>query len=195
MKKWSFVLGVGCVFLLNGLFTSSFAQNEQDYLREANTFYKRYEYSKNKEDLEKAFLCFYKSAQVSPTLESYLGMGKIFVEKNMHANAKKYLYRALSIDKNDGFTNYYLAILAYLNEEYVKALDLFKIAYQNGLADNYDVNLKLATIYEKVGDFELAKTFYSTAMAIDANDSNSKNNLKNIDELELTKNKYFENLN
>ena len=195
MKKRSFVLGLGCVFLFSGLITPSFAQNEFDYLRDANTFYKNYEISKNKEDLENAFLCFYKSAQVNPTLESYLGMGKIFVEKNMYANAKKYLYRALSINKNDAFTNYYLAILAYVNEEYVKALDLFKIAYDNGLSNNYDVNLKLATIYEKVGDFELAKNFYSTAMTLKTSDNSFQNNIQNINELELNKNKYFENLN
>ena len=195
MKKRSFVLGLGCVFLFSGILAPAFAQNELDYLREANTFYKSYEISKNKEDLENAFLCFYKSAQINPTLESYLGMGKVFVEKNMYTNAKKYLYRALSIDKNDAFTNYYLAILAYVNEEYVKALDLFKIAYNNGLSNNYDVNLKLATIYEKVGDFELAKNFYSTAMTLDANNETVQNNLKNINELELNKNKYFESLN
>ena len=94
----------------------------------------------------------------------------------------------------DYYTNEVL-MLAYVNEEYVKALDLFKIAYDNGLSNNYDVNLKLATIYEKVGDFELAKKFYSTASTLESNNITFQNNLKNINELELNKNKYFENLN
>ena len=195
MNKKSFVFCVGCIVLLSSFSSCSFAQSGQDYLSKANTFYKNYEVSGNKEDLENAYLYYYKSAQQSPSLAGYLGMGRVFVEKHMYPQAKKYLYSALSIDKNDAVTNYYLAILAYVNEEYVRALDFLKIAYENGLSENYDVNLKMATIYEKVGDFDLAKNFYNSASKLNSLDNQLQNKLLSIDELEGNKNKYFESLN
>ena len=66
-----------------------------------------------------------------------------------------------------------------------------KKACEYGLSENYDVNLKMAIIYEKVGDFELAKEYYQKAQKLNPNDEFLNFKLYNLEELEANKIKYF----
>lgn len=167
----------------------------EDYLTAGNKFYQSYIKTQNKQDLENAYLNYYKASQTNPSVSSFLGMGIVFIEKNMNSRAKEYLYKAYSIDKNDAATNYYLGILSYNNEEYVKALDYFKISYDLGLAYNYHLNLIMATIYEKVGDFELAKEYYIQAKSLNTEDNTYlQNKLLSLDEIKANIVKYFDDL-
>lgn len=184
--------------LLLGLITVSIsfyssAAADDKYLVDGNKFYQDYLVTKNKELLEKAYLNYYMSSEKTPSASSYLGMGMVFLEKKMNSRAKNYLYKAYSMDENDAITNYYLAKWSALNQDYLKALDFYKRAYANGLANNYDVNLSIAAIYEKVGDLTNAKKYYQSALRLNANSFEAKVGLENIHALEQSKSKYFAN--
>lgn len=162
-------------------------------LDSANSYYQNYLTTKNKELLDKAYLNYYKASEIEPSASSYLGMGMVFIEKKMNAQAKKYLYKAYSVDENDATANYYLGLYSYNNEEYLRALDFYKKAYANGLSGNYDVNLKIGTIYEKVGDISKAKRFYESALKLNSSSQEAKSRLKAIEQLEAAKIKNNDN--
>ncbi len=192
MKNKFYTFSVYCLVSIY-LISPPAAFATENYLSAGNKYYQSYIKSQNKQDLENAYLNYYKASQTNPSVSSFLGMGIVFIEKNMNAQAKAYLYKAYSIDKNDAATNYYLGILSYNNEEYVKALDYFKISYDLGLAYNYHLNLIMATIYEKVGDFELAKEYYQKAKTLNTeNNTYLQNKLLSIDEIKANITKYFD---
>lgn len=169
-----------------------FADDGSAYLVDGNTYYQNYLITKNKELLDKAYLNYYKATETAPSASSYLGMGMIFLEKKMNSAAKKYLYKAYSIDENDATINYYLAKYSYDNEDYLKALDFYKKAYSNGLSGNCDVNLKLASIYEKIGDISNARVFYQSALMLQPETQDIKSKLRELELLEANKSKYFQ---
>ena len=155
-----------------------------------NQYFEKYVATQNKQELENAYFNYYKASQVTPSASSFLGMGVVFIEKNMYSRAKIYLYKAYNIDENDAATNYYLGKFYFKNEEFVKALDFYTRAYELGLSNNYDLNLKIATIYEKVGDFEQAKSYYSTVENLNPNETSVKNKAQYLDNLNTNKIKY-----
>ena len=163
----------------------------EDFLIKGNEYYQSYLEKQDSKDLENAYSNYYKEAQVRPSVSSFVGMGKVLIEQNNYPEAKKYLYRAYSIDKNDAITNYYLAKFSFNNQEYLRALSFFLKAYQNGLANNFDVNVQIATIYEKVGDFELAKKYYISAQNLSKENDYFGNKIFNLDDMEANKIKYF----
>jgi len=183
------VLALIAVF--TGIYAPVSADEGSAYLSNGNTFYQNYLITKNKELLDKAYLNYYKASETAPSASSYLGMGMVFIEKKMNARAKKYLYKAYSIDENDATANYYLAKFSYENEDYLKALEFYKKAYANGLSGNYDVNYKLGSIYEKVGDISKARIFYHSALALYPDSSEVKSRLHALEVLDSNRSKYF----
>lgn len=179
------------IFIFCLLCSVSSANESSIYINNANKFYQNYLVTKNNELLDKAYLNYYKASEITPSSSSYLGMGMVFIEKKLYSRAKKYLYKAYSLDENDATTNYYLAKYSYQNEDYLKALEFYKKAYANGLSGNYDVNLKLGAIYEKVGDISKSRVFYQSALALNPNSQEAKARLIELDNLECGKNRYF----
>ncbi|MBQ2871080.1 hypothetical protein IJE86_05215 [bacterium] len=191
MKVKSFFATCVCGVFLFGV-TSS-ANESEKLLADGNFLYQKYLETKDVVILDRAYLNYYKASQIEPSASSYLGMGMVFIEKKMTKKAKKYLYKAYSIDENDAVANYYLAKFSFENEDYLRALFFYKKAYANGLADNYDVNEKLGTIYEKVGDTERAKLFYRAALNLNPNSEHAQNRLNALDYFENKKYLYLQN--
>lgn len=171
-------------------YNKTYAENIS-YLNKGNQHFEQYVNTQNKQELENAYFNYYKASQTTPCASSFLGMGMVFIEKDMYSRAKIYLYKAYNIDENDAATNYYLGKFYFKNEEFVKALDFYTRAFELGLSDNYDLNLKIATIYEKVGDFEQAKNYYETAQNLNPADTSLKNKSQYLDNLNANKIKYF----
>jgi len=82
---------------------------------------------------------------------------------NHSSIAKEYFFRALNLDNLNPFTNYYCAEYYFGQKDYAKALKYYTAAYNNGYKDYFPVNLKLATVYEKLGDIQQARKFYIAA--------------------------------
>lgn len=188
--KKSFLVFCGIVVALSGV---AFAVSEREQrLIDANAFYQNYLVTKDKALLNKAYLNYYQSNLIQPTSSGYLGMGMVFIEKKMNARAKKYLYKAYSIDEKDATVNYYLGQFSYQNEEYLKALDFYKRAYDNGLSGNYEVNVKIASIYEKLGDIAVARKFYEAALELNPTSEFCEERLFQLDSLEHSVYKYLQ---
>ena len=162
------------------------------YLEDGNSLYQSYVETKNLDFLEKSYLNYYKASEIAPSASSYLGMGMVFIEKKNYKKAKQYLYKAYSIDEYDATVNYYLAKFSFENEDYLKALFFYKKAYDNGLAQNYDVNEKIATIYEKVGDVQRSKIFYELALKLNPDSEYCAKRLLSLDEFENSKYLYVQ---
>lgn len=74
--------------------------------------------------------------------------------------AKDYLLRAVNLDNLNPFPNFYFGEYYNTRRDYENALKYYKVAYNNGYSSYYEINVKLGTIYEKLGDIEKAKYYY-----------------------------------
>lgn len=81
--------------------------------------------------------------------------------------AKSYFSRSLNIEKDNPETNFLVGDYFYKRRDYKRALRYFSAAYENGYKD-YDIDFKLAVIYEKLGDLCNAKRFYQEAYEMDS---------------------------
>ncbi len=115
-----------------------------------------------------------KDAYLSMALEKYMLLLK-YDSKNpilatqvgaIHDNlghssiAKEYFNRAVNLENLNPFANFYYAEYYFVKKEYNNALKHYLVAYNNGYSNLYEVNLKLATVYEKLGDLDKAKYYY-----------------------------------
>ena len=78
-------------------------------------------------------------------------------------SAKQYFIRAVNLENLNPFANFYFGEYYFNKRDYNNALKYYKIAYNNGYQNLYQVNIKLATVYEKLGDIEKAKYYYSAS--------------------------------
>jgi len=77
--------------------------------------------------------------------------------------ALEYFKRAVYLENLNPFANFYFGEYYFYRKNYRNALKYYLVAYENGLGDSYQTSLKIATIYEKFGDFEKAKKYYRIA--------------------------------
>ena len=87
-------------------------------------------------------------SQITP----YIQLARIYDEKNNNRLAKEYFYKASNLDVNNPYANFYFGEFYFKRNDYKRALRYYNIAYNNGLNNRYDLNLRLATIYEKFAD-------------------------------------------
>lgn len=167
------------------------AGESEPYLESGNKFYQNYISTGNEELLEKAYLNYYKAAKLEPSASSYLGMGMVFIEKKMNSQAKKYLYKAYCLDENDPVSSYYLGKFSYENEDYIKALKFYKKAYENGFSEDYQTNLKLGSIYEKLGDMPKSKIHYQLALTLNPASVEAQMGLNAVESLDIDGIKYL----
>lgn len=104
--------------------------------------------------------------------------------------AKDYFFRAMSIEPNNPYISFYLAEYFYVQKQYENALKYYKLSYNNGYRSLYEVNLKLGTTYEKLGDIPKAKKYYSAAGAIKPGFSGLENKIKSLDKVYYSKSNY-----
>ena len=74
---------------------------------------------------------------------------------------------------------------------YNKALKYYLIAYNNGYRDNYVTNLKLAELYEKLGDLKKSKELYEKLNGINPADSAIQEKIQNLNELDYENSEYY----
>lgn len=121
----------------------------------------------------------------------YVQMARIHDEQNEEKLAKKNYYHAFNLDKNNPYTNFYFAEFYKKREMYNKALKYYLIAYNNGYRDNYVTNLKLAELYEKLGDLKKSKELYEKLNGINPADSAIQEKIQNLNELDYENSEYY----
>ena len=87
-------------------------------------------------------------------------IGVIHDNLNGPSIAREYFLRALNLDNLNPYANFYYGEYYFAQKDYQNALKYYLISYNNGYKDYFPVNIKLATVYEKLGDIEKAKKHY-----------------------------------
>ena len=166
--------------------------NADKVMAEADDFFDKYEQTKNPAHLTTAMGKYYILTKIYPT-EIYpnVQLARTYGEKNLDRLAKSYFNKCYNIDKHDPYLNYYFGDFYYSRKDYKRALRLFKIAYNYGYSEYYDLNLKIATIYEKFADLKNAKYYYNRAYSLNKSASTLKDKVQQIESLNYDKSEYY----
>jgi tetratricopeptide (TPR) repeat protein len=117
-----------------------------------------------KEDYDAAMGKYYLLTKIdSSQAFALVQLARIYDQKNKNRLAKEYFYRATNIDPNDPYATFYFGEFYFKRDDFKRALRYYKIAYGHGFSDRYDINLRLATVYEKLADLVSAQKYYAFA--------------------------------
>ena len=122
---------------------------------------------------------------------AYVQMARINDEKGNDILAKNYYNKAFNLDKRNPYTNFYFAEYNIKRGRFHKALKYYLTAYNNGYKNNYVTNLKLAELYEKLGDMEKAQNFYEASYKIDPAAGNLIDKIESIKALDYENHEYY----
>lgn len=161
-------------------------------------FVKAYD-SQSKEDKKKfyhiAMTKYYILSQIYPgDYYAYAQMARINDERSEDRFAKKNFYQAFNLDKYNPYTNFYFAEFHIKRERYHEALKYYLTAYNNGYKDNYVTNLKLAVLYEKLGDLKKSKEFYENSYKLNPQASDLQSKIQSIQALNYDKSEYYHSI-
>lgn len=161
-------------------------------LTDADSFFEQYETTGDKKFLNTAMGNYYLVTKVFP-LEIYpmVQLARTYDEKKLDRFAKEYFNICLDINRKDPYLNYYLGDFYYKRHDFKRALRYFRIAYNNGYRDYYDLNYKIATIYEKFADLSKAKYYYEKAYSMDNSKTNLQDKILQIDSLNYDQSEYY----
>ena len=123
-------------------------------------------------------------------IEPYIQLGRIYDEKNKEPMAHENFCRALNLNCKDARANFYYGEFFFKRCEYKKALYYYNIAYNNGYKNQYILNLRLATIYEKFADLSNAKKFYDVSYSMKPSDE-LREKISSINVIDYQKSEYY----
>lgn len=104
--------------------------------------------------------------------------------------AKSYFFRAINLENLNPFANYYFGEY-YLNmKDYRNALKHYAIAFKNGYGSYYEVNNRLALVYEKLGDLQKAKEHYTISLVVNPNQQEINQKIIMLDKAYYSKKAY-----
>ena len=67
-------------------------------------------------------------------------------------------------------------------------------AYNNGYKDNYITNVKLARLYEKLGDLKKAKEFYENSCKLNPKAKDLQDKINSIQSLHYEQTEYYHSI-
>ena len=166
----------------------------QKILEEADGYFDQYETTKDPKYLSTAMGKYYIVTKIYP-VEIYpmVQLARTYDEKKLDRFAKEYFSICYDINKKDPYLNYYLGDFYFKRDDYKRALRYFKRAYENGYSEYFDLNLKIATIYEKFADLLTAKYYYEKAFSLDRTNTNLKDKALQIESLNYGNSGYYNN--
>lgn len=119
-------------------------------------------------------------------------LARLYIDIDKKKFAKEYLSTALNIENQNPYANYYFGEYYFKYKDYRRALKHYLTAYNNGYRNIYDLNLKMAIIYEKFGDINKSIDFYQKSYSINSTQNpeiqEKINSLKNLN---YDKSKYY----
>lgn len=119
--------------------------------------------------LHKSMKNYHILLKIEPNTVEYMNKrGLIYDIMQKDLLAKSYFARALNLEKDNPETNFLVGDFFFKRNDYKRALRYFSAAYENGY-NSFEINNKLAIVYEKLGDLCKAKEFYLNANSIDNN--------------------------
>ena len=150
------------------------------------------EQSLKKELFQKAGGQYFILSKITPgDLYPLIQLARVYDYKDKNSYSKAYFYRALEINKKDPSTNYYFGEYYYSRKEYKKALYYYNIAFRNGYKEGYDVMIRMAMMYERLGDLLRANQYYKRAFLIKPNDENIADKIRILEDLRYKDTGYY----
>lgn len=148
-----------------------------------------------KEYLKKASAEYFILTKFEPdNLYSIVQLARIYDLTEKNSYAKGYFFQALKIDKNNAITNYYFGDFYYKRREYTKALYFYNKAFENGLQENPEIIMKMASIYEKLGDLLRANQYYKKAFLLNVTDSKLPNKIRSLEAIKYKNTGYYKSI-
>lgn len=123
-------------------------------------------------------------------IEPYIQLGRIYDYTNHPRLAKENFSKAINIEANNAFANFYFGEFYFKRRDYKRALKYYKVAYNNGFNNTYDINHRLAVIHEKFADLVNSKKYYEISNSIKP-DSKIQEKIQLLNELNYDKSEYY----
>lgn len=148
--------------------------------------------SDKKDFLQKASGEYFILSQIEPhNLYPLVQLARVYDFENKNSYSKAYFFRALKIDKQNAQTNYYFGEYYYTREDYIRALYYYNKAFENGFHENYKVLIKMAIMYEKLGDLLRANQYYKKAFLVSPNNAILPEKIREIESLQYKNSGYY----
>lgn len=142
--------------------------------------------------LQKASGEYFILTRIEPqNLRYMVQMARIYDLENNNNYAKEYFFNALKMDKHNARTNYYFGEYYYKRNEYEKALYFYNTALENGHGENYEILIKMAVMYEKLGDLLRANQYYKKAYIINPSNTKLSGKIKEIEQVKYKNTNYY----
>lgn len=170
--------------------------DKQSVLNRADNYFEHALKTTDKDEqaklLQKASGEYFILTRIEPqNLRYMVQMARIYDLENKNSYAKEYFFNALKIDKHNARTNYYFGEYYYRRKEYEKALYFYNTAFENGHGENYEILIKMATMYEKLGDLLRANQYYKKAYIINPSNSKLSGKIKEIEQVKYKNTNYY----
>lgn len=142
--------------------------------------------------LDSAMRYYYIVTKINASLmEGHLGLARVYDAMNLDRLAKEYYSNALNLDYNNPKVSFYFANFHYRREDYLRALSYYKYAYMHGYSKNYELNLRMGVIYEKIGDIQSAVQSYARALALKPKETDISAKINALNELNYESSQYY----
>ncbi len=123
-------------------------------------------------------------------IEPYIQLGRIYDYTNHPRLAKENFSKAINIEANNAFANFYFGEFYFKRRDYKRALKYYKVAYNNGFNNTFDINYRLAVIHEKFADLVNSKKYYEISNSIKP-DNKIQEKIQLLNELNYDKSEYY----
>jgi tetratricopeptide (TPR) repeat protein len=145
--------------------------------------------------LQKASGMYFLLSQIdSGDLYPIVQMARVYDYENQNSYAKAYFYKALKIERYNAATNYYFGEYYYSRDDYRRALYFYNTAFENGYRENYDVLLKMAIMYEKLGDLLRANQYYKKAYLVKPDSKELPDKIRELESIKYKNTGYYNSL-
>jgi len=142
--------------------------------------------------LKEALRYYFLLSKIQPnSVEAHVGLGRIYDELQLDRYSKEHFFLAYNLDNQNAKMNFYFGNFYYKRSDFITALEYYKPAYKNGYSNSYFLNNRLGNLYEKLADIETAKFYYKKALKINSHDSNLKDKIHSLDDLNYTQSQYY----
>lgn len=142
--------------------------------------------------LQNAMKYYFLLSKANPTsIDAQIGLGRVYDELKADRHAKEHFFNAINFNNKNPNANFYFGNFYYKRNDLITALYYYKIAYNNGYANNYYLNYRMGIIYEKLADNKNAKSHYTSALKLNSQDLELRNKIRLLDELNYSQSQYY----
>ena len=113
------------------------------------------------------------------------------ITKNKTVIQKLTFLEHWKLTKKNALTNYYFGEFYYTREDYTRALYYYNTAFENGYQETFNVLIKMAVMYEKLGDLLRANQYYKKAFLIQPNNTILPEKIREIESLKYKNTGYY----